>query len=209
MIKKIESIIQETRDLKDKIEALMEEARSLALQVKDKEDLTYIYWNVPEISTSTLAKAVGETSIFRFLHDDHINPKEKECTECGETIEIKSKSKYDDVKDKDLTCKKCVKIKNIDSDNRHKERQKIYWARREELKTMPYKKYLKTKEWNETRAQHLEEIGYKCQLCNQGDKTIDIHHRTYERRGEEKYTDLFGLCRPCHSKHHNKVVNGN
>lgn len=35
-------------------------------------------------------------------------------------------------------------------------------------------------------------------------QTLDVHHRTYKNRGNEKFADLIVLCRACHSKHHGK-----
>jgi len=72
------------------------------------------------------------------------------------------------------------------------------------LHTMPYKEYLKTDHWKEMRVQALAGADYKCQLCNT-DKTLQVHHRTYERRGYEDLKDLTVLCRHCHAKHHDKL----
>ena len=48
----------------------------------------------------------------------------------------------------------------------------------------------------------------KCQLCNKSGE-LNVHHRTYERRGEESYSDLITLCEDCHTLFHNqgKIVN--
>jgi 5-methylcytosine-specific restriction endonuclease McrA len=71
----------------------------------------------------------------------------------------------------------------------------------QELKTMPYKEYLQTPEWQAIREKSLEIAGYRCEVCN-AEKSIDIHHRTYERRGEECSGDLVALCRSCHTLFH-------
>lgn len=73
----------------------------------------------------------------------------------------------------------------------------------QELKNMPYKEYLQTGHWKNIRKQALFRAKYKCQLC--GDKSkLNVHHNTYENRGEEKDEDLIVLCQDCHSKFHNK-----
>lgn len=75
---------------------------------------------------------------------------------------------------------------------------------------MPYREYLLTPEWQERRAKHLKSAGYRCQLCNAGNKRLDVHHRTYDRRGQEYYKDLIVLCGTCHEifHTHNRVSSG-
>lgn len=71
------------------------------------------------------------------------------------------------------------------------------------LKTMPYKDYLQTSHWKKMRLRALKAAGNRCQLCNTSG-LLDVHHRTYERRGAEHMSDLTVLCRACHTKHHAK-----
>lgn len=66
-----------------------------------------------------------------------------------------------------------------------------------------YKQYLTSNEWKQRRAIHLKQSEYRCQLCN-SPKSLQVHHRTYERLGCERFTDLIVLCDSCHSKHHGK-----
>jgi hypothetical protein len=35
---------------------------------------------------------------------------------------------------------------------------------------------------------------------------LDVHHRTYERVGQEQLRDLIVLCRTCHSRYHDKAA---
>lgn len=76
--------------------------------------------------------------------------------------------------------------------------------RLQELRTMPYQAYLQTPEWQEKRDQALERSGHRCQLCN-SDDSLNVHHRTYERRGNEELSDLTVLCRQCHNLFHDHV----
>ena len=73
-----------------------------------------------------------------------------------------------------------------------------------ELRRMPYGEYLQTPHWQHKRNEKLRAMGYRCQLCNRpASKVIlDVHHHTYERRGEERDEDLTVLCRECHYRHH-------
>jgi len=75
--------------------------------------------------------------------------------------------------------------------------------RERELRTMPYRDYLQTPEWQERRKAALKRAGYRCQVCNRG-RTLHVHHRTYERRGAELASDLIDLCDECHALYHGK-----
>lgn len=70
-----------------------------------------------------------------------------------------------------------------------------------ELATMPYRDYLLTPEWQERRQEALARAGYRCQVCN-GRERLEVHHRTYERRGHEEPGDLTVLDEDCHELYH-------
>jgi hypothetical protein len=74
------------------------------------------------------------------------------------------------------------------------------------LRAMPYNQYLQTKHWKKTRQLALDYAGHACQICNASGVTLDVHHRTYERLGNEQVADLTVLCRSCHSTFHGKGV---
>lgn len=67
-----------------------------------------------------------------------------------------------------------------------------------------YRAYLKSPHWLALREKKLREASYRCQVCN-SDKLLQVHHRTYERIGQELLTDLTVLCEKCHSKHHGRI----
>ncbi len=71
-----------------------------------------------------------------------------------------------------------------------------------ELHSMPYQFYLRTPEWRRTRAAALVRAGYACSLDVTHTRDLEVHHRTYERLGEELATDLVVLCHSCHQLHH-------
>lgn len=62
---------------------------------------------------------------------------------------------------------------------------------------MNYQAYLKTIAWKERRTAALRRAGYRCQVCNGSDR-LEVHHRTYERIGQEDPADLTVLCHECH-----------
>ncbi|MDP9439280.1 MAG: HNH endonuclease [Actinomycetota bacterium] len=72
----------------------------------------------------------------------------------------------------------------------------------QELRALPYKEYLQTPHWKRRRQDKVRVAGYRCQLCNRGAVTLNVHHRTYERLGEEHDGDLTVLCSDCHNTFH-------
>ena len=72
------------------------------------------------------------------------------------------------------------------------------------LARMPYANYLQTPEWRERRLAALERAHYRCQVCY-GSLYLQVHHRTYERRGREWPEDLTVLCDACHALFHGKM----
>jgi hypothetical protein len=80
--------------------------------------------------------------------------------------------------------------------------ERLAALRTAELKAMDYARYLESPEWLETRARVLILAGRRCQVCNAGDVTLNVHHRTYERRGHEADGDLIVLCAGCHGLFH-------
>lgn len=72
------------------------------------------------------------------------------------------------------------------------------------LKTMAYKDYLKTDHWKEVSRKAKMRADYKCQLCGY-DKSLQVHHNDYSRRGKELPSDLIVLCKTCHGKFHDKI----
>lgn len=98
-------------------------------------------------------------------------------------------------------CKECSKkIKDADlaawrAQDQARER------RSRELGTMLYREYLKTPEWAKRREQALQRAKFRCQVCS-SPRNLNVHHRTYVRRGREHANDLTVLCRDCHTTFH-------
>jgi len=64
-----------------------------------------------------------------------------------------------------------------------------------------YQLYLQSDHWIALRNRKLLEAEYHCQVCY-SDNLLEVHHRTYLRKGHEKLTDLTVLCHTCHSRFH-------
>jgi len=73
-----------------------------------------------------------------------------------------------------------------------------------ELRAMPYDEYLRTPEWKQTRAAALVRADQQCAMDPSHAGPLDVHHRSYERRGAELPSDLIVLCHACHQLHHNQ-----
>ena len=63
----------------------------------------------------------------------------------------------------------------------YRDQAERYRQRLRELRTMPYKEYLQTPEWQERRKARLKAARYRCQVCNTIDQRLNVHHRTYGR----------------------------
>ena len=45
------------------------------------------------------------------------------------------------------------------------------------------------------------ERGFKCERCG-SKKDLQVHHKTYKRKGHELPGDVELLCKTCHEKEH-------
>ena len=64
-----------------------------------------------------------------------------------------------------------------------------------------YHAYLMSDVWTVRKHAARAAAGGRCQICNYGGR-LDVHHRTYERIGNELPTDVVVLCRQCHRLFH-------
>ena len=71
-------------------------------------------------------------------------------------------------------------------------------------RSVGYGTYLRSVHWQTMRRLAHDRAQGTCELCGRGGQ-LDVHHKTYERIGEERLDDLIVLCRSCHSKFHDKL----
>lgn len=64
-----------------------------------------------------------------------------------------------------------------------------------------YREYLNSNEWKKLKRKVIARDNGIC--CGCGEKrTLDVHHLTYDRVGNELMTDLISLCSVCHARVH-------
>lgn len=75
----------------------------------------------------------------------------------------------------------------------------------EYLRSLSYREYLLSDWWQVRRADAIRDARSQCEDCGRRPpavRSLDVHHRTYDRLGCEERADLVCLCRPCHSLRH-------
>jgi len=171
----------------------------------------YLYWidvGIPKEEIAFNLLGINSVEFNKLLNTSFSDIK---CKICLEPIIFKSKQSYKDyLKNLKMNyggiCNNCLEIQlkthHIESEKQRKEYDISYQSNLNKLKSLPYSEYLQTSHWIEIRNKHLKRSNYKCQICNKNNK-LNVHHRTYERRGEEDYNDLITLCEDCHNLFHN------
>lgn len=81
-----------------------------------------------------------------------------------------------------------------------------------------YREYLKSLEWRKKKEQFYGSKLFKklkkdkkwiCFCCEEENKPLDMHHRTYKRLGAENISvDLVPVCRQCHEDIHKAEKDG-
>ena len=68
-----------------------------------------------------------------------------------------------------------------------------------------YEAYLLSQHWLEFSEKVREFWGHRCALCDSATSSIECHHRTYARVGNERITDCVALCHLCHKHTHKRI----
>jgi 5-methylcytosine-specific restriction endonuclease McrA len=79
------------------------------------------------------------------------------------------------------------------------------WLGIRALRRLPYSEYLRTAHWDRVRTLALERARHACGLCPTTEQ-LQVHHRSYARKGFEQPEDLVVLCEECHRRHHRKIA---
>jgi len=213
----LEVILSDIRQMEGAIGELKERLKSIpkkmASELSDEnqklEAARYLYWLKPEVAAADIANGLLGIPVNALKERVGKISSGLLCRRCSQPLDFRSRTQMKDLqnhtkrflyRDESL-CNACwievQKESQIEAERESKKER----ARLEELQKMPYHLYLKTPEWEQTRKRHLRSADYRCQVCN-ARGIIDVHHRTYERRGRELYSDLIALCRTCHEIFH-------
>jgi len=65
-----------------------------------------------------------------------------------------------------------------------------------------YRPYIKSWSWKKRRWAFFSIYDYECGMCGEEDKSMHLHHTTYENIGNEQESELIPLCGFCHWKVH-------
>lgn len=117
---------------------------------------------------------------------------------CGTSDDWKVRDEEERVGRDDLICGRCLDLTSPVRDD-------VPFSVTTELAALPYNQYLRTHHWQTIRRAALDHYGPACLLCGETGQ-VDVHHRTYARRGEERLHDLAVLCRPCHKRFHTEAA---
>ena len=71
-----------------------------------------------------------------------------------------------------------------------------------------YDAYLQTPHWQRKRFAKLLQSGFRCEKCPYLAE-LEVHHLSYDNLGCEPLTDLIVLCRNCHQREHENVIQAN
>jgi 5-methylcytosine-specific restriction endonuclease McrA len=75
------------------------------------------------------------------------------------------------------------------------------------MNRIQYHAYLLTPAWHAIAERAKARDGHRCRICNSPDN-LEVHHRTYERVGHERLSDLTTLCGECHGLYSNRNAGG-
>lgn len=103
---------------------------------------------------------------------------------------------------REMLCEPCAQGLQHRYDEERRAEMCKQQARAAERRKMPFAEYSRTREWQALRNRVLLRARNKCELCGKR-VPLDVHHRTYDRYGDELVDDLIALCRECHARHHN------
>jgi 5-methylcytosine-specific restriction endonuclease McrA len=170
------------------------------------DEIQQLYWESEE-STVEIVRAYDLGNLHTLL--EFVEPRlvsGVRCKHCAGPVFAGSRAQRDRVLSSKYGNLWCVCARCHDRLERHNKaadalRREARQRRYAELVTMPYRQYLLTPEWQATRQDALKRAGYRCQLCARR-SGLQVHHRTYVRRGRETRNDVIVLCGGCHGAFH-------
>ena len=172
--------------------------------------------------------------IVRSVRDGSVNKNISFCEKCKDEIKRKEKEERDKYTEDCKAQYRSETMKYINyyvNPNREflkglKANQKIsiimkngfwdkYWLDdnmvEKSVKELKYSDFLETPYWEGVRNYKLKKSNYSCELCSKKGIILQVHHKKYDRHGEEHIRsvadkDLIVLCSDCHKKFHDIVM---
>jgi 5-methylcytosine-specific restriction endonuclease McrA len=207
-IEKIHDKEREIEELKQRIIdcrlVIQDLAQSAIRSSEEPIDMAaYLYWHEDSVAPSSIGDVLGVRAGICLTNMIGGDKSPYACERCGKTIIASSRTNMkDQEKHGRHLCYSCYEKEIKENHEYYLDFERAREDRIKELRSMPYKEYLKTAEWDTKRKAALKRAGYRCQVCNADGKQLNVHHRTYERRGIERSSDLIVLCADCHKLYH-------
>jgi hypothetical protein len=89
--------------------------------------------------------------------------------------------------------------------NLSKRQTKFLKERLQKLGLKSYREYITSNRWISTRDHYRASKALKtCVVCR--DPNVELHHKTYQRLGRERLTDLVPLCQTHHDELHERSL---
>ncbi len=208
---RLDAARQVIRKLEEALAAARAEVVDVVQAAPRDDDLTAaLYWEYEDLVPAAL---LGQHHLMRDLLEERC-PWTYPCPSCGLDQRLTSRTALKELqraaaagkdrayKLRGYRCSTCRAVEQELDQQRWREREQRHAQRLRELKTMRYRDYLLTPEWQERRLARLKAARYACQVCNGRNKVLNVHHRTYVRRGDEYARDLIVLCEDCHHMFH-------
>ena len=194
------SLFEEKICLEKKLDILTKALGKAYCYELTDEDINSLYWAGG--NSGFLSRSLGIKQQFICNYEGIIKPKTiLRCQVCGDEFEYEINSLSDNTHKGIYTCYVCEKKKDDNERMKYLQHTEEALDEKDSLCDMPYSDYLQTDHWQNIRKEALRRAGYRCQVCNCGG-LLDVHHRTYENKGYERWNDVIVLCRNCHQVFH-------
>jgi len=170
------------------------------------EIATHFYWHYPKLfrAVELLEIAGVEKYLFRWCVQRTGPEITATCFRCGQTFDARhAKSRSDLAQRRVGECAKCRDMRVEESRRKEREDKEATRLEVERLRRLPYRQYLRSDWWMLVKRQKKKRAGFRCEMCSSS-KNLEVHHKTYENRGNEHWEDLIVLCLICHERHHSK-----
>jgi 5-methylcytosine-specific restriction endonuclease McrA len=78
-------------------------------------------------------------------------------------------------------------------------------ARQQPRQKVVYAEYIRSPEWAKVKTRKFKQVGHRCEKCAKH-TGLQVHHKTYDRLGRERLSDLQVLCSGCHEREHEGYI---